>query len=194
MTVRLSLSSKGSGKVRRRSIVGLARANRPFPPEIIDFIVFRDETDRSNWRFPKMLRWITLIAAVVFLTAAATYYTQTGSNSTRGPVMVGVPEGKGPQPKWEISQPLLFEFGVLPQNTKHSHSWEVKNAGEGDLEMWMKSSTCSCTIAKLATKEGEETKKVIVKPKDSTTIDLEWETKPGNTQITVRVRRSARTT
>jgi hypothetical protein len=95
--------------------------------------------------------------------------------------MVGVPEGKGPQPKWEISQPLLFEFGVLPQNTKHTHSWAVKNVGEGDLEMWMKSSTCSCTIAKLATKEGEETKKVIVKPKDSTTIDLEWETKPGTT-------------
>ena len=128
-----------------------------------------------------MLRWITLISAVVLLTAVATYYAQNSSNSTRGPVMVGVPEGKGPQPKWEISQPLLFEFGVLPQNTKHSHSWEVKNAGEGDLEMWMNSSTCSCTIAKLATKEGEETKKVIVKPKDATTIDLEWETKPGNT-------------
>ena len=41
----------------------------------------------------------------------------------------------------------------------------------------MESSTCSCTIAKLTTKEGQEKKKVVVKPKDSTKIDLQWQTK-----------------
>ena len=49
------------------------------------------------------------------------------------------------------------------------------------LEMRMLSSTCSCTIAKLATKEGEEAKTVTVKPKESTTIDLEWETRQPQT-------------
>jgi Protein of unknown function (DUF1573) len=124
-----------------------------------------------------MLRWITLIAAVVFLSALGAYYTQSASNSTKGPLMVGVNNGTGPQPKVEIAEALLYDFGVLPQETKHVHTWEVKNVGQGDLEMSMKSSTCSCTIAKLATKEGEPKKTVIVKPNDTTTIDLEWETR-----------------
>ncbi len=124
-----------------------------------------------------MLRWISLVVAVVFLTAVASYYTLSGSNSTKGPVMVGVSEGTGPQPKVEIAQPLVFDFGTLPQQTKHKHTWEVKNVGDGELEMWLSGSTCSCTIAKLAPKEGEEHPRVTVKPKESTTIDLEWDTK-----------------
>jgi hypothetical protein len=124
-----------------------------------------------------MLRWITLVVAVVVVTAVATYYTQSVTNSTKGPVMVSVNESTGPQPKVEITQPLLFDFGTLPEKTKHTHTWHVKNAGDADLEMRMISSTCSCTVAKLATKEGQEAPTVTVKPKETTTIDLEWDTK-----------------
>lgn len=62
---------------------------------------------------------------------------------------------------------------------KGSHTWEVKNVGDGELEMWLDHSSCSCTIAKLQTKdpEGIEKPHVHVKPNATTTIELEWDTK-----------------
>ena len=62
---------------------------------------------------------------------------------------------------------------------KGSHTWEVKNVGHGELEMWLDHSSCSCTIAKLQTKdpEGIEKPHVHVKPNATTTIELEWDTK-----------------
>ena len=126
-----------------------------------------------------MTRWITLIVAVIVLTAAATFMAQDASNSEIGPNPLAVNESTGPQPKVEIAQPLLYDFGSMSQMRKGSHTWEIKNSGDGELEMWMDHSTCSCTIAKLATKdaEGKEKPHVHVKPNGTTLIDLEWDTK-----------------
>ena len=55
----------------------------------------------------------------------------------------------GPQPKVEVPEPLTHEFGTMPQLTDGTHTWEFKNVGDADLELWMESSTCSCTVAKL---------------------------------------------
>ena len=68
----------------------------------------------------------------------------------------------------------------MSQLRKNSHVWEVKNAGEKDLEIWMEESTCSCTIGKLAIPpDAARNAKphVIVKPKESTPIQLDWDTK-----------------
>ncbi len=79
----------------------------------------------------------------------------------------------GPQPKVEIDQDVSYRFGTMSQQTEGSHSWKITNKGEGDLELWLEGKTsCSCTIASL--KDG---KKAQVKPGESTTIDLEWNTK-----------------
>jgi hypothetical protein len=74
---------------------------------------------------------------------------------------------------------LVYDFGKMSQLRTDSHTWEVKNIGEADLELWMHESTCSCTIAKLAgaSSMGSEKPKVRVKPKKSTPIELEWQTK-----------------
>jgi Protein of unknown function (DUF1573) len=123
-----------------------------------------------------MLRWIILAVIVVILTASATFLSLYLNDPETAP-KYSARTAKGPQPKVEIDDPLLFDFGAMPQQSTGTHSWKIKNVGEGDLELWMESSTCSCTIAKLATKDGDSKKKVVVKPGDSTEIDLEWQTK-----------------
>jgi hypothetical protein len=61
----------------------------------------------------------------------------------------------------------------MPQYDEAQHTWVIKNAGEGDLELWLEGKpTCSCTIAKL-----EHGERAVVKPGQSTTIDLAWKTK-----------------
>jgi hypothetical protein len=95
-----------------------------------------------------MTRWIILIVTVIVLTAAATFFTQNVSNSEAGPTPHAVDASAGPQPKVEIVGPLLYDFGMMSQLRTDSHTWEVKNVGDADLEMWMHSSSCSCTIAK----------------------------------------------
>jgi len=116
---------------------------------------------------------------VVVLTAAATFMIQYGPESdTRASHAVN--ESTGPQPKVEIDKPLIHDFGTMSQQTSATHAWEIKNVGEGVLDLWQESTTCSCTVAKLRAKgeEGEVQKKVVkIKPGDSTKIDLEWQTK-----------------
>jgi hypothetical protein len=119
-----------------------------------------------------MLRWIILAVAVVGLTAGATLVVQyLPDPETRSRVPVST--RTGPQPKWELDQEPIYQFGTMSQQELGRHTWTIKNVGQGDLELWMEGKpTCSCTIAKL-----ENGQKAVVKPGESTTIDLEWNTK-----------------
>jgi hypothetical protein len=123
-----------------------------------------------------MLRWIVLAAVVVVLAGVAAVVSEYAPNSESEPSFE-VDAARGPKPKVEVPGALIHDFGAMSQLSEGTHSWEFHNIGEADLELWMESSTCSCTIAKLSSKEGEEKKKVVVKPKDSTKIDLQWQTK-----------------
>jgi hypothetical protein len=124
-----------------------------------------------------MLRWIGLVVAVVGVTAAITFFSYYVPESSVGPVHPVGPVATGPQPKLEIDGPLLYDFGDMAQMDKGSHSWKIKNVGEGDLEIWMDSSSCKCTIAKLRSEDGKSKPKAVIKPGESETVDLEWETK-----------------
>jgi Protein of unknown function (DUF1573) len=127
-----------------------------------------------------MKRWIALIVLVIGLSGAATLMTQIGTNSEAGPTLHAVNAGTGPRPKVVIEAPLLYDFGTMSQHRKNSHVWELKNAGDADLEIWLEESTCSCTIGKLAvTAEGERALKphVRVKPNETTPIAVDWDTK-----------------
>ena len=124
-----------------------------------------------------MLRWISFAAVVIALAGVATFMTQNAAviEPTALPSASATPEG--PAPKVNVSEPLTHEFGIMPQLTTGKHAWAVKNLGDADLELWLESSTCSCTIAKLKSVDGEEKQKIVVPPQQSTSIDLEWETR-----------------
>lgn len=131
-----------------------------------------------------MIRWIILIVAVIALTGVVAFMSQDVTNSEAGPTPAPVNEKLGPQPKIEINTPQVHEFGSMSQFRKDSHTWEVKNVGEAELQLWLDHSTCSCTIAKLAaqdtaSKDGtsKEKKIVRVKPNESIPITLDFETK-----------------
>ena len=127
-----------------------------------------------------MKRWIVLIVSVIGLTAGAAFFAQNTTNTELEPYGHVAADPSGPQPRVEIKGPLVHEFGQMSQFRKSSHIWEIKNVGDKDLELWLEGSTCSCTIAKLATPPGASEKEkphVRVKPNDITPIELEWDTK-----------------
>lgn len=120
-----------------------------------------------------MLRWIIMSVVVVVLAAAGTLVVQYGTGSSPTWNLPAGGKKEGPQPRVEVEGPLVHEFGDLSTQKTSTRRWKVKNTGEGDLEIWLKGSTCTCTIPKL---KGEGTREVI-KPGDSTEIELEWKTK-----------------
>jgi Protein of unknown function (DUF1573) len=122
-----------------------------------------------------MLRWVVLAVVVVVLTTAATLVVQFAPSSSEQWKLPVAPAKAGPAPKVEVIGELTHEFGEMPQESTGKKSWTVKNVGEGELELWMENSTCMCTFAKF--KNGS---KAIVKPGDSTEIDLEWKTNHVN--------------
>ena len=123
-----------------------------------------------------MLRWIGLAVIIVVLVAGATFVSLNATiiEPTALPV---APAAAGPLPKLEIREPLTHEFGTMPQLTVGEHSWEFKNVGDADLVLWLEGSTCSCTVAKLKNADGIEKPKLVVKPRESTKIDVSWETR-----------------
>lgn len=128
-----------------------------------------------------MLRWTVLIVVVVAFTGVLTFLSVNAPVET-GTTVPAVVIPEGPHPRVEVPEPLTHEFGAMPQLTTGTHTWEFKNLGDADLELWFESSTCSCTVAKL--KNGDEKKTLVVKPKESTTIDLEWQTKTFSNEYT----------
>jgi hypothetical protein len=107
---------------------------------------------------------VALAAAATFLVQSRTYTNPTWDLPAR-------PIKTGPLPKAEVYGPLTHEFGMMSVQKTGTHDWKVTNKGDGELELYMISSTCMCTIAKF--KEGA---KAVVKPGDSTEIALEWKT------------------
>jgi len=120
-----------------------------------------------------MLRWVILCVVVVVLAATATLVVQYGTGSSPTWSLPAGAKPEGPQPRVEVEGPLTYEFGELSTQKTSTRKWKVKNTGEGNLEIWLGSSTCTCTIPKL---KGEGTREVI-KPGDSTEVELEWKTR-----------------
>src|SRR5271166_1334473 len=120
-----------------------------------------------------MLRWVILCVVVVALAATATLVVQYGTGPSPTWNLPASVKPEGPQPRVEVEGPLTYEFGELSTQKTTTRKWKVKNTGEGDLEIWLGSSTCTCTIPKL---KGEGTREVI-KPGDSTEVELEWKTR-----------------
>ena len=120
-----------------------------------------------------MLRWIVLAVAVVALVSAATFISLNASIADSKPLPAPrLPVG--PSAKFELVEPATFEFGTMAQLGHGKHTWEIRNTGAADLELTLGSTTCSCTVAKL---KGLDKPTLVVKPSETTKIDVEWHTK-----------------
>ncbi len=119
-----------------------------------------------------MSRWIIIAVVVVCLTAVATFVIQSGPSTENTETSRAVAERKGPQPKVEIAGEVVHDFGTMSQESKGSHDWEIKNVGEGTLELWLRQTTCVCTLANL----HKLPDKVTVEPGNSFKINLNWDT------------------
>ena len=126
-----------------------------------------------------MVRWIILACGVVVLTMAATFAVWYAPD-TEGPPPVSFHQFGGVPPKLKLVGQPVYNFGTMPKKSEGSHSWEVQNVGEGELDLWLERTSCSCTVAKLQkdkSEEGGEKKRVRVPPGGSTSIEVTWETK-----------------
>jgi hypothetical protein len=76
----------------------------------------------------------------------------------------------------KVDGDTVYNFGQMSQRTKKTHSWVFHNEGKADLELWLGGTTCKCTVAKLKALE-DSGERIKLKPGESTTIDLEWDSK-----------------
>lgn len=124
-----------------------------------------------------MWRWLLFAAIVVALFFMAAMYPVFMSTESKPGKNVRFPvpaATEGPQPRAEVTPAdLTYDFGVLSVQEKAKHGWVLKNAGEGPLKVMKGTSSCSCTIASLP--DGQ--KELVLKPGESTPIELAWETK-----------------
>jgi hypothetical protein len=88
---------------------------------------------------------------------------------------------KGPPPKAVLDE-TEFDFGTMDQQQKGTHVFNVKNEGEGDLELRIANTSCGCTSVKLAhllwePKKGlPPTEAIRVPPGQSAAVEMSWDT------------------
>ncbi len=120
-----------------------------------------------------MIRWISLICVLLVAAGGAAFVYQTLPEPVPDPTLV-LHGRESPAGKVEIPGSVAFNFGTLPLEGSGSHTWEFKNVGQGELEVWLEESSCSCTVAKLKG-DGKGPKKTItVRPGESTPIEVSW--------------------
>jgi hypothetical protein len=82
-------------------------------------------------------------------------------------------------PTLEFVEPLVYDFGKMPQMRTDSHIWKVKNVGDSDLILWPGGLMTSCKIANVATDnaaDGTEKPRAQIKPNETTQIEVQWQT------------------
>lgn len=119
------------------------------------------------------MRPSALIAAILSLVVAAVVVVSLGRSSGK-PVVVQAPtvdagmpkpSATGPHPKMVLEE-TVYDFGMLPHDSKGEHEFIVKNEGQAPLQLKIGQKSCQCTSAAA---DGED-----VPPGGSTKIKLEW--------------------
>jgi Protein of unknown function (DUF1573) len=132
-----------------------------------------------------MKPWFILIGLAVTITAVATValpYIQDNSVD-RGQLYLAPTKPAGPSSVVFVEGGLSYDFGVLPQQHKGSHTWIVKNTGAGPLELRGSSTTCSCTTSDLFVEEPDGRKVgklVMIQPGESRSVGVSFDTKTWN--------------
>lgn len=127
-----------------------------------------------------MLRWFLIAVLAAAFTMAAIIAPQLMSSSNRATDDLKFPtrtaEHSGPLPIATVDHDTTHAFEPMPQNAEGTHQWKISNTGQTDLELTKGPSTCSCTIANFSNDEA----KFVLKPGESTEIELKWETRQNN--------------
>lgn len=84
------------------------------------------------------------------------------------PAYVAGLQQKG-RPQAEIQGEGEYDFGEMLRFTEGKHRFVLKNVGDADLELSVRSTSCKCTIGKL----GEKS----LKPGESTEVEMVWSVK-----------------
>ncbi len=122
-----------------------------------------------------MMRWVILAVIVIAISAVAAFVAMSGSSSemlNEPGFFPGASRPKGPPPKLVLDGALIHEFGLMGQQKKGQHLWEIRNEGPGDLILKGGQPSCSCTVLNL--KPGAE---LTVKPGEAYSLKVEWETR-----------------
>ena len=123
-----------------------------------------------------MRRRIVLIVSLITLAVTAAVVSWNVTIARLPANTQAAKKRDAPQPKLEITDPLIYDFGKLPQMRASAHTWELKNAGDSDLEVWLEESTVSATLS-LALPPGESKRVLRIKPAQTAKIELQWNTK-----------------
>jgi hypothetical protein len=130
-----------------------------------------------------LMRWIRLAVIAVLVTVAVSlamlYEPETDTPRAASLAVAQPVRSEGPPPKLELLGQPVYNFGTMPKHAKSAHTWEIKNAGQGPLQVWLQESSCSCTVAKLDKKgvSDEAQATVEVPPGQSTPIEVSWDTR-----------------
>lgn len=128
-----------------------------------------------------MLRWFLiavlaagLTMAIIIAPSMLSEPANKASDDLKFPTKT--PEQSGASPLAKVDHEPIHKFEPMAQNQEGIHVWKISNSGKADLELTKGPSTCSCTIANFQNDES----KFILKPGDSTEIELKWETRQNN--------------
>ncbi|MCY2935367.1 MAG: DUF1573 domain-containing protein [Planctomycetota bacterium] len=128
-----------------------------------------------------MLRWFLIAILAAGITMAVIIAPQMlskpankATDDLKFPTKTA--EQSGPSPVATVDHEPSHSFEPMPQNSEGKHKWKITNTGKLDLELTKGPSTCSCTIANFVNDES----KFILKPGESTEIELKWETRLNN--------------
>lgn len=119
-----------------------------------------------------MMRWVLLAVLVVVISTTVTVAVQFLPSGLSDDTIAGPAPSKGPTGLATVNEELTHDFGIMAQEAQGAHEWILTNTGEGDLNLTVGNSTCSCTIANIA-QGGEK----VLKPGEQTEIRLGWNTK-----------------
>lgn len=128
-----------------------------------------------------MLRWFLiaiLVAGIAMAAIIAPQMLSKSSNSASDDLKFPTKtvENTGPAPVATVDHEPIHKFETMPQNAEGKHVWKISNTGKVDMELTKGPSTCSCTIANFKNDES----KLVLKPGESTEIELKWETRQNN--------------
>jgi Protein of unknown function (DUF1573) len=81
---------------------------------------------------------------------------------------------KAPFPK-AVTGTRVYEFGAMALNEEKKHTFSIKNAGQGPLDLEVGPSSCKCTVGTLSKKK--------VMPGESVDVELAWRGKEVQTNF-----------
>lgn len=125
---------------------------------------------------------IAAVAAVYWVgQKGASQYLQQTNPTPAAPTMDDlVPPKHGPFGKVEVPE-VEYNFGFRRTGSKDEHTFEVKNAGEGVLDIKMGKPTCQCTVGEITTHDGKTLsgpfkpgEQIRLKPNESAHILVKW--------------------